>query len=104
MNNWYILARVNGNSALDPLKRLRDLISAPRCVIERFAVPDDNDASLMAYVLQRLLHALQVFAVGHLVGHEDEQDVRVLALRVRQVGQVAQSSEVADEGDYPLDW
>ena len=83
MNNRYILARINGNSALDSLKRLGNLVSAPRRVIERFAVPDDNDASLMAYVLQCFLHTLQVFAVGHLVGHENEQDVRVLALRVR---------------------
>ena len=73
-------------------------------VVERFAVAYDDDAALVAQLLQHLLHHLQVLVVGHLVRHEHQQYVDVLALSLlRQVGQIEQALQVSDEGDDPFD-
>lgn len=80
-----MLAWVERDRALNPLERLDYLIAVlvAGCVVVDLSIPDYHDATLVAQILQRLLHHLQVLVVRHLVGHEDEQNVRVLVLRVR---------------------
>ena len=85
LNDWYVLAWVERDRALNPLESLDDLIAVlvAGCVVVDLTIPDDYDATLVAQILQRLLHHLKVLVVWHLVGHEDKQNVRVLVLSVR---------------------
>ena len=67
------------------------------------SIPYDDDPTLKAQALEFLSHDFKVPTVGHLVGHEYQQDVHVLVLLVRQISQIEQSFEGTDEGHDPFD-